>query len=176
MPNLPSTSTVMNMYGILLGSSTYRVEFLPVSGRAVSRPEMSCEPSFPEISALPGTRLFFTVRGTNTSLKALLRALSLESRTPNDAIMSAAPFSGRPGRVFSPVMRTGPLPSTATMGIISRVSRPDSPTWTSFRSIDPAVAPMPVMVNVPAASSTGRTVAPRLRATARADSLSPQGE
>ena len=85
---------------------------------------MICDPPAPEMSALPGTSLPSTVRGTYISRE--VRA-ALRSMTPKEAMMSAAPFSGRFTRVFSPVTRTDPGPIWDMIGIIILVRRPDSP-------------------------------------------------
>ena len=138
-----------------------RVEGLSKSGSAVSRPEMSCEPSLPEISATPGMMRPSTCMGTVFS----------RTITPNEAMMSLTPFRGRWVRVFSPVMVTGQSLMVAIRGIIRRVSSPDSPVCRVSRLV--CAPPMPSMVRV---LPSMRIFAPSVRAASRAASLSAQGE
>ena len=92
-----STSSVMYMYGMLLGLVTYKVLSLGHIGRAISRPDMSCEPLSPLTSALPGMRLPRTVRGTRISRPGT--SLRLPMSTPKAAMIEAAAFMGRRVRV-----------------------------------------------------------------------------
>ena len=85
MPNFFRTSRVMNIYGMLFGSVTMTDEFLSANGRAISRPEMSWEPCFPEISARPAFSGPATVRGTHTGASASppsFRAIAQSSFRP----------------------------------------------------------------------------------------------
>ena len=64
MPKWRSTSRVMYIYGMLFGSPTNNVDGFRHKGRAIRRPEMSCEPPVPGISALPAIRRPSMSRGT----------------------------------------------------------------------------------------------------------------
>ena len=141
MPNFFRTSTVMNIYGMLLGSRTMSEVFFCEKGRAIRRPEIICEPCFPEISARVAASGPCTVNGTRTGVAkpSALPEVTSEGApaadwstdvtdAPRASIISRAPVRGRPRRVFSPVNTTGPGHNCAITGIIIRVSRPDSPT------------------------------------------------
>ena len=109
MPNFFSTSTVMNIYGILFGSRTMSEVFFCEKGRAISRPEIICEPCFPDISARVAVSGPFTINGTRTGSDApsSLPFVPLEAIVaPRASITSRAPVSGRSRRVFSPVNST----------------------------------------------------------------------
>ena len=113
------------------------------NGSAISRPEISCEPCLPEISARPALSGPWTVRGTRTGAGDLSTSLEVTvgerldvtgeegfevTVASNASIISLAPVRGRPRRVFSPVNVTDSGQSCAITGIIILVSRPDSPT------------------------------------------------
>ena len=123
------------------------------NGRAMSRPEISCEPCLPDTSARPAFRGPWTERGTRTGAEDSFASASATrsitstsfgqssevfgrasagmdvSLASKASMISLAPVRGRPRRVFSPVNVTGAWLSWAITGIIMRVRRPDSPTF-----------------------------------------------
>ena len=161
---------------MLLGSWTWMVESPWSRGRAIKRPEINCEPSFPEMSFFPGRSGPCTERGTLISPVCSFSGLRT---VPNLAIISEAPLRGRPRRVPSPVMSVlEPDPGccmAAVSGIIRRVRRPDSPTWRSFASHRSFGSRSFAALRMTVVLETV-TSAPRALATLMAASLSPQGE
>ena len=166
----------MNIYGILLGSLTIKVVFLGANGSAIRSPVMSCEPCLPLISTLPP--LFngpCTVKGTRTA--SSLSSSAHFTRHPIVSRISRAPVRGRASKVPSPVISTGPSHSIVIRGIIILVKSPDSPICKvsepfSLSENAPGEADTPLITSVEPSCCTS---APRLFATAKADSLSPHG-
>ena len=199
-PNFFITSSVMNIYGMLFGEVTSIVELPSAKGRAITRPEINCEPSFPEISALPGQRDPHTFSGTlqnGAGFPWSFAALSTQGispstiRTPKRDIIRGTPFKGLFNNVPSPFRVTSLEAIWETSGIISLVSKPDSPTLSSSMSTESVSADIPLIVSRFASMNAAResetesgdaptsfstvTSAPRERATLIAASLSEQG-
>ena len=162
---------------MLLGSRTISDEFFALNGNAISRPDISCEPCLPVISALPPASGPSIYAGIFISVPSASPAGTIDA--PTASIISFAPRKGLLSNVFSPLINTVPLHNSAARGIIILVSNPDSPVCSreipsSFlpNSNAPEWAAIPVIVNsFPFLS----TFAPIASATAIADSLSPQG-
>ena len=149
-PNAFITSIVINRYGMLFGLRILTVESSSSRGNAISSPEIICEPPEPETVTFPPISFPETFSGTKTSSAFRCTASScgrFSRLTPNDAIISRAPFSGLRVNVPSPAISVSPPPRAATRGIISLVSRPDSPVSSLVNANPPAFAPIPLIVN-----------------------------
>ena len=120
MPNFSITSTVSRMYGTLVACWTRRTLSFLESGRAISRPEMNCEPFLPDIVISPPFIGPLTTAGRVSSAVRMQLA-------PSSSIASLQPYICLSSRLPSPVTVTD-SPNWATTGMHRRDSSPDSPT------------------------------------------------
>ena len=132
IPNFFSTSRVMYMYGILLGSWTVRRESFSSSGNDMSRPETVCEPCSPDISARQALSGPVTVTGTVSGFPSIpsgpVFPAHPEAETENFSRISPTPDIGRHARVPEPVTVTEASDKAADRGKTMRARSPDSPT------------------------------------------------
>ena len=118
MPNVPSSESVMSMYGRLLRLCTVSVVSRSASGRAISSPVMNCELSDPSTDTAPPCR--------GPSMRIGRYPPSLVTLAPSVRSGFSIIASGR--RRIEPrpviVIRS---PQSAAIGVKSRAASPDSP-------------------------------------------------